>query len=172
MMLAGFSSTFVPIAQAQTENGAPSRLKIPSIHVDAAIRTVGLLPDGSMGVPKMAVDTAWYRPGPKPGEEGAAVIDGHVNWFLDWLGLTGGAFAHLNALKPGDLIVVDNDNGGGVFFKVRETHVYDQHADASEIFHSYDGKAHLNLITCDGIWDKVTKAYASRLVVFADKVGE
>jgi len=33
---------------------------------------------------------------------------------------------------------------------------------------SNDGKAHLNLITCAGVWDEVEKSHSSRLVVFAD----
>jgi len=41
---------------------------------------------------------------------------------------------------------------------------------ATDVFTSSDGKAHLNLITCDGIWDKNAAQYSERLVVFADRV--
>jgi len=34
---------------------------------------------------------------------------------------------------------------------------------------SSDAKAHLNLITCEGVWDKVSKSYSKRLVVFTDR---
>jgi hypothetical protein len=38
-----------------------------------------------------------------------------------------------------------------------------------EIFTSKDGKSHLNIITCDWAWNKNTKHYPNRLVVFTDK---
>lgn len=50
------------------------------IHVDTAIHPVELTPDGSMGVPELPQDVAWYLLGPHPGEEGSAIIAGHVNW--------------------------------------------------------------------------------------------
>lgn len=39
-----------------------------------------------------------------------------------------------------------------------------------EIFTSKDGKAHLNLITCGGVWNKLTKHYPDRLVIFTERV--
>jgi len=148
--------------------GLPVRLKIPSLRVNAAIRYVGLMPDGSMGVPKLPRDTAWYMMGPRPGERGSAVIAGHVNW---WYGAKG-VFERLSALKPGDLIVVQDDKGTNISFVVSSTHAYGQKDDATNVFYSTDGKSHLNLVTCSGVWDKASKAYSKRLVVFADKVGE
>lgn len=162
----------IPIVQgkkplnAQATIGVPVRLKIPRIRVNAVIRSVGLAANGSMGVPKLPRDAAWYMMGPKPGEKGSAVIDGHVNWLY---GATG-VFEHLNVLKPGDIITVQDDQGATTTFAVREVRAYDQKEDATDIFLSFDGKSHLNLITCDGVWDKASKAYSKRLVVFADKV--
>jgi LPXTG-site transpeptidase (sortase) family protein len=157
-----------PQTNAQTTVGLPVRLKIPSLRVNAVIRYVGLTPNGSMGVPKLPRDTAWYMLGPKPGEKGSAVIAGHVNW---WYGATG-VFERLNALKPGDRIAVEDDQGTSTTFVVRKSRAYGQKEDASDVFRSYDGKSHLNLVTCDGVWDRASKAYSKRLVVFADKVVE
>jgi hypothetical protein len=36
------------------------------------------------------------------------------------------------------------------------------------LFLGSNDKAHLNLITCDGVWDVTKKSYSKRLVVFAD----
>lgn len=144
--------------------GIPVRLKIPRIRVNAAIREVGLAPDGSMGVPKVPRDAAWYKLGPKPGEPGNAVINGHVNWLY---GATG-VFEQLKSVKPGDTVTVQDDTGTDITFIVRETRIYDAAADATDILVSTDGKAHLNLITCSGVWDKKLKQYSKRLVVFAD----
>jgi sortase (surface protein transpeptidase) len=145
--------------------GAPVRLTIPRIGVDAAIEKVALAKDDSMGIPKDPMDAGWYALGPRPGETGSAVIDGHVNW---WYGATG-VFKDLHLLKPGDTITVQDDSGADVSFTVREIHSYAASADAIAVFHSDDGKAHLNLITCDGVWVKMAGQYSERLVVFADK---
>ncbi|MFA5935645.1 MAG: class F sortase [Patescibacteria group bacterium] len=150
--------------------GVPVRLKIPGIRVNAAIRDVGLAPDGSMALAKSARDTGWYMRGPKPGEIGTAVIAGHVNWVMDWLYGTSGVFAKLNTLKPGDIITVQDDTGTSTQFIVRTSRIYNHKDNATDIFHSYDGEAHLNLVTCTGVWDKKAKTYSQRLVVFADKV--
>jgi hypothetical protein len=47
---------------------------------------------------------------------------------------------------------------------------FDPSADATAVFISNDGSSHLNLITCDGVWDKQAKQYSKRLVVFADRI--
>ena len=46
---------------------------------------------------------------------------------------------------------------------------YDPNADAKDVFNLNDGKAHLNLITCVGIWNKIKKSRSERLVVFTDR---
>ncbi len=154
-----------PVPAAWARIGAPARIRIPGIAVDAAIEKVGLAADKSMGVPKDPLNAAWFSLGPRPGETGSAVIAGHVNWFY---GATG-AFEHLHDVKTGDTIVVQDDVGASISFVVREIRTYDAAADATEVFSSHDGKAHLNLITCDGVWDKRDKQYSKRLVVFADR---
>ena len=153
---------------AQAAKGLPTRLKIPSIRVNAVIRSVGLTVDGSMGVPKIPRETAWYMHGPKPGEPGSAVIAGHVNWLY---GATA-VFARLKSLRPGDIMTVQDDRGLSTSFVVRETRIFGPTEDATSVFRSTDGKSHLNLITCGGIWDRVTRMYSKRLVVFADRVEE
>jgi sortase (surface protein transpeptidase) len=145
--------------------GVPVNIKIPSIKVDAVIEKVGLKTDGSMGVPKQPLDAGWYELGPRPGEIGSAAIDGHVNWYY---GATG-VFADLRKVKPGDKITVQDDKGAIISFVVRGSRMYAAAADATDVFKSSDGKAHLNLITCDGVWDKNAKQYSKRLVIFADK---
>lgn len=146
--------------------GFPVRIQIPSIHVNAVIDQVGVMANGSMGIPKRPSETAWYKYGPKPGERGSAVIAGHVNWLY---GATG-VFAHLSSVKPGDKITTIDEKGVKTTFVVTSTRAIGQKEDASGIFLSFDGKAHLNLITCTGVWDAAAHVYSKRLVVFADKV--
>ena len=68
--------------------------------------------------------------------------------------------------------ITRDDTGGAshIYFVVRKIQSYDPGEDASEVFVSNDGKPHLNLITCDGVWDKQAKQYSKRLVVFSDRI--
>lgn len=145
--------------------GEPVRIMIPSINLDSTIEKVGLKSDGSMDVPKTPLNTGWYALGPRPGEIGSAVIDGHVDW---WYGAPA-VFPNLYKVKPGDKIVVQDEFGVVVSFVVRRTQNFGANSDATTVFTSNDGRAHLNLITCAGVWDYNSNQYSSRLVVFADK---
>lgn len=154
------------LAQQQVSPGSPILLKIPNINVDAAIQYVGVTADGAMDVPKGPNDVAWLRIGPRPGEMGSAVIAGHYG---RWKTGEGSVFDDLNKLNKGDKIYVKDDKGLITTFVVRESRIYDSKASASNVFGSNDGKAHLNLVTCEGVWDEVKKTYSHRLVVFTDK---
>lgn len=150
---------------APLNSGLPVRLMIPGIHVNAAIESVGLTPQGAVGIPANPADAAWYDLGPRPGDIGSAVITGHINWYYGQTGV----FANLSRVKPRDKISVQNDSGSIFSFVVRGIRSYDAAADAVDVFISNDGKAHLNLITCEGVWDRSAQQYTQRLVVFADR---
>ena len=119
-----------------------------------------------MDVPKGPVDVAWFKLGPRPGDNGSAVIAGHYG---TWKNGEGSVFNNLNKLNIGDMIYVEDENGVIVRFAVRQIRIYDPNADSSDIFVSDDGKSHLNIITCEGEWNSVQKTYSKRLVIFSDK---
>jgi len=144
----------------------PIRLRIAKINVDAVIEFVGLTPLGAMGAPKGGKNVGWYSAGPHPGDIGSAVIDGH---FGRWKNGEGSVFDNLDKLEKGDTIYVEDDKGTFISFIVRESRTYESNADASDVFSSDDEGSHLNLITCEGIWNKDSKSYSGRRVVFADK---
>ncbi|MFA6463444.1 MAG: class F sortase [Candidatus Paceibacterota bacterium] len=144
-----------------------SRLKIPKINVNSSLESVGLTSQGAVDVPKNPSDAAWFNLGPIPGEEGSAVIVGH---FGPWKSGEVSVFDNINKLKKGDKIYVDDGKGTVTTFIVTGSKAYDSKADASDIFASSDGKSHLNLITCNGTWNKIARSYPKRLVVFTDKV--
>lgn len=75
-------------------------------------------------------------------------------------------FANLDKLKKGDQLFIEDDKGKAITFVVREKRIYDP-GYADDVFSQSDG-THLNLITCDGVWDGAKKSYNKRLVVFAD----
>lgn len=143
----------------------PVRIRIPAIGVDSEIEQVTVASDGTMDVPKHQFNTAWYSPGARPGEVGSAVIVGHVDWVLSKRAV----FTDLYRLKSGDKISVLNQDGVDISFVVRSSKTYDANQDATNVFTSTDGLAHLNLITCVGAWDRSANTYTQRLVVFTDK---
>lgn len=140
----------------------PVRLRIPAINVDAKIQHVGVTSKGAMEVPNNAVDVGWFNLGPLPGEKGSAVIAGH----FDGENGKAGVFTNLYKLKKGDKLYIKDGRGVIIAFVVRESRTYSP-GYADDVFISSDG-THLNLITCDGVWDGAKKSYNKRLVVFAD----
>ena len=146
--------------------GLPVRLKIPIIGVNSAIEDALITADGRMDVPEGSVNVAWFALGPHPGKIGSAVIGGHF-------GIRNGVkfvFYDLDKLRVGDKIYIENDEGKTLAFQVRAIKLFDRNADATTVFTSKDGLAHLNLITCEGIWNKVNDTYPERRVVFTDAI--
>jgi LPXTG-site transpeptidase (sortase) family protein len=155
----------VPI-QKLVSPSVPVRLKIPKIKVDVAIDSVGLTRQGAVGVPKGPSTVAWYNIGPRPGENGNAIITGHYG---PWITGQKSVFDNINKLRKGDKLYVKDDKGVTITFVVQEIKLYTLKTDASAVFISKDGKSHLNLITCEGVWNKATRTYSNRLVVFTDR---
>jgi len=146
--------------------GLPVRLKIPAIGVDSAIEDALITPDGRMDVPANSVNVAWFALGPHPGQAGSAVIGGHY-------GIKDGVpfvFYNLDQVKIGDNVYIVDDRGATLTFIVRSISSFDRTADATTVFTSTDGLAHLNLVTCEGVWNQVNGSYPQRLVVFTDAV--
>ena len=149
-----------------TPTGLPVRLVIPSIGVNAAVEDAFITPDGRMDVPAGSVNVAWYALGFRPGQNGSAVIGGHF-------GIDNGVpkvFYDLNKLTVGDKIYVVDDKNQTLAFQVRSIRLFDRNDDSTPVFVSNDGLAHLNLITCEGIWNKVDDSYPDRRVVFTDTI--
>lgn len=146
--------------------GRPTRLVIPSIGVDANVQSVGMWwrDPSQIGIPTNFTDVAWYNGGPKPGEPGSAVIDGH----LDGKSVKEAVFFNLDKLKPGDLVEVTGSDGKTIQFKVTNTKLYDYNAATNDIFDPDPAHTRLILITCGG--DYVGGQYDKRVVVFTELV--
>lgn len=151
------SPTVVP-APAVAE---PARLSIPAIGVDANIQQVGLTAQGNMDVPSNYTDVAWYKDGARPSAPGNAVIDGHLD------SKTGPAvFWTLGELKPGDDVFVTTADGARLRFVVTGSETYP--ADQAPTYRIFGPAAapQLNLITCDGTFNRDVRQYDRRLVVY------
>jgi len=174
LLLLWLSTTAMPLVKvkAVSQNQAanqglaesPIRLMIPSISVNAAIQYVGVDDKKEMETPTNSTDVGWFDLGVLPGKKGSAVIDGH---FDDQSG-EAGVFFNLYKLKPGDKVYLTDSSGQTLAFAVRESRLYDP-GNADFLF-SRNDSSHLNLITCDGVWDGTKKSYSKRLVVFTDKI--
>lgn len=141
----------------------PTRLLIPALSVDANVQYVGVTASGSMGTPDNFTDVAWYKYGVVPGDQGSAIIDGHVD---NGLALAG-VFKHLVDIQNGDDIYVVDKDGARLHFVVTSVDLYPyQSVPTEQIFDQTDGRF-LKLITCDGTWVPGGKTYDKRLVVSA-----
>jgi LPXTG-site transpeptidase (sortase) family protein len=142
-------------------NPTPVRLVIPSINVDATIEARGLDAGRNMETPTDFHDVAWYKLGPRPGEPGDALINGHVNW---WTGTA--VFTKLADLRRGDAMSVIRADGVEVKFHVTGSQTVAANARVASLF-APGTVATLTLITCTGDWNPLTLSDTRRLLVSA-----
>ncbi|MFF2483320.1 class F sortase [Paenibacillus sp. NPDC058071] len=140
----------------------PNTLWIPSVSIKAPIEPVKLLENGQMGVPESSEVAGLFIEGVLPGEEGNALIAGHVDNY------TGPAiFYPLKRLKPGHPIILSDENGKYLVYMVDAVESYlTAEAPLDRIFGDTD-KERLNIITCAGKYDRKKKEHEKRLVVYA-----
>lgn len=158
----------VLMMHSQDQPTSPNRLIISSIGVDTAVETVGMLHDGNLATPSLSPwdDVGWYAAGPRPGEVGSAVIDGH----LDRPGGSPAVFWNLRHMHVGDSVMIIDAAGGTERFRVTRIALYHpRHAPIQEIFGDESG-SYLNLITCAGDWIASQHQTALRLVVYTTLV--
>jgi LPXTG-site transpeptidase (sortase) family protein len=143
-----------------------TRITIPSIGVDAVIEYVSLAADGNMDTPFRPENVAWYKPGARIGDKGNAVVSGH----LDYAGIGPVVFWNLNKLKSGDLVYVTTSMGNKYTFRVTSSEIYFVNNAPLERIFGDSFSSNLNLITCNGIFDRGSASYDRRLVVFTTLV--
>ncbi|MFJ9730761.1 class F sortase [Streptomyces sp. NPDC101171] len=145
----------------------PTRIRIPSIRVNAPLTGLGLTPAGSLDVPPAGNKNlaGWYEAGTTPGETGTAIVAGHVD------NAEGPAvFYDLGALKRGAVIEIDRRNGGVAAFTVDAVEVYPASAFPDDKVYGAAGRPELRVITCGGGYSKAT-GYQGNVVVFAHLTG-
>jgi hypothetical protein len=141
---------------------APLRLEIPSIGVSTHLVPLGLNPDGTMQVPTKWEDAGWYTRGPRPGEDGPAVIAGHVD------STSGPAvFFRLHDLRAGDEVLVTRADHSVVRFVIDRLEQFPKASfPTAAVFGATPGPT-LRLITCTGAFDETARSYLDNLVAFA-----
>jgi LPXTG-site transpeptidase (sortase) family protein len=153
-----------------TSRGAPSRIIIPSVEIDALIISVGLTSTGQMDAPNSLTDVGWYNRSSEVGEGTYSILlDGHY-------GRPGrpGVFFNLKDIKLGDDIELFGQMSDGVVYKVVEIENLPQEdVDMRKALMPYsDGAESITLITCFGDYDYSNADYSHRVVVYAQKMAE
>ncbi|RZE02403.1 hypothetical protein C0Q64_11970 [Streptomyces albidoflavus] len=126
-----------------------------------AVEPVGLTRDGSIGLPEDAQHAGWYTGSPTPGQNGNAVLVGHVD------SATGpAAFYGLSALRTGDAIVVERLDGRPAHYTVSSLTVHPKDGFPADQVYRPTLTPRLTLITCAD-WDPDDRTYRSNLVLTA-----
>lgn len=164
--VAGGMRAYAP-AEAGREVAAPVAVHIPSVGIRSGLERLGLDAEGAIETPRAWESAGWYRGGTRPGQQGAAVILGHVD------STTGPAvFARLRDLRPGDRVRVRRGDGSVAVFSVDrlEQHRKTRFPTADVYFPTPEPT--LRLVTCGGDFDRDRGSYRDNLVVFASLVAE
>ena len=138
---------------------APVHLYFPNQSIDMEVKPVGRDDDGHMGTIGAYNIAAWYSPGPAPGDDGNALINGHVRW-KGKLGL----FSILPDMKIGDPVVTEHEDGSTRTFYVVSIDIYPLGEIPDEVM-SRKGERRVTLITCNGEFSHELGTSVNRCVV-------
>jgi sortase (surface protein transpeptidase) len=145
----------------------PVELRIPAIGVAVPVSELGLNADNTVEVPTDFAKPGWFRLGTAPGQEGSAVILGHVDSYRG-----PAVFFHLRSLQVGDAVQVTLADGAIAHFAVTSVTMYPKDRfPAQEVYAAHDGGAILNLVSCGGEFDRIAHSYRSNVVVRTSLVG-
>jgi sortase (surface protein transpeptidase) len=145
-------------------SSVPVRVRIPAIGVDAPVTGLGLRPDGTLASPPQDRPglTGWFRDGTAPGTAGTAVLAGHV----DAQGGGRAVFYRLGALRPGDTVEVQRQDGARVVFTLYAVEVFEGADFPDEVVYGSTGYPEIRLITCGGEFSAERNEYLSNIVAF------
>lgn len=163
MALASVGAAAAQDEPVQAVTGSvPTTITIPKIGTAAAVVPLGMDDLGILDAPVDPDTVGWFMLGPGVGGPGNAILDGHVDW--------GGrlrVFGLLKTLRPGDDVLVTDDQGQTFRYSVTWTRLVDAAtAPVDEIYAQGDDQE-LTLITCGGAFDQASHMYMSRWVVRA-----
>jgi LPXTG-site transpeptidase (sortase) family protein len=145
---------------------AITRLRIPTIGVDAAVVVKGLDGDGAMETPDDPWEVAWYDFSARPGTGSNVVFAGHV----DHRDVGPAVFWDLEKLQPDSLIEVHLDDAVVYRYRVIAKDTVDvATAPVAQIVGPTPTDS-VTLITCAGSFDQTTQEYDQRLVLRAERV--
>jgi hypothetical protein len=155
---------------APLPRSVPVSLTIPAIGVNAQVIPLGLDASGGVAIPPLSTPflTSWYDRGPAPGQDGPAVLLGHV----DAAAVGPAVFYKIGDLVPGDLVYVTRRDQRTAVFRVTAVALYQQQDFPTKQVYGSTPNPTLRLITCGGDYDAQTHTYLDRTIAFAVYAGE
>jgi hypothetical protein len=164
---AGYAPQAPPEDARVLRRSEPTHLLISRVGINTDVMSLGLKPDQTIEVPPDTADApaGWYRNLATPGENGPAVILGHLDSPDDK-----GVFFNLGAVREGDTIVVSRRDGSVATFTVDMVAEFARGAfPTAGVYGATDHPA-LRLVTCGGKFSH-TDGYEDSVVVFASLTG-
>jgi Sortase domain len=147
------------------EVAPPVRLRIPAARVDTPLQPLGRAADSTVEVPSDFGVAGWFADGPRPGQDGPAVILGHVD------SRTGpGVFYSLAGLAAGTEVLVDRADGSTVSFRVSGIDTVPKSGFPTDQVYGPTLQSSLRLVTCGGPFDRAAGSYRDNVIVSADPV--
>lgn len=159
------SGPVVPVPRVVAAVAPPVALAIPDLKLTTRLIGLRRARNGTLQVPQDPARAGWYSQGPAPGDEGPAVIVGHVDSFRG-----PGIFAAIDTLAPGARIAIRRSDGSRATFAVTQVQRYSKRSFPTAVVYRGNGGASLRLITCGGEFDRRTGHYRDNVVVFAAAV--
>ncbi|MFH9652881.1 sortase domain-bontaining protein [Streptomyces anulatus] len=137
----------------------PSGIRIPTIGMRAQIDKVTRATDGFVDMPPDPDHAGWYTGSATPGENGNAIVVGHLD------SRSGpAAFYGLGALRKGSPIMITRRDGSTAHFSITAMNVWTKDDFPSHRVYGPTMTPTLTLITCAG-WDDERHTYRSNLVL-------
>ncbi len=156
-----------PVFTPTTVNALITRIRIPTIGVDAPVVVKGLDAGRRMMAPDLPDQVAWYDFTALPGQGSNIVLAGHV----DFVGVGPAVFWDLWRLRVGDVVELELGDGRVSRYRVTGLETVEEVRAPVERIVGSTSEERLTLITCAGNYNPATGRYDQRLIVTAVPIG-
>jgi len=144
----------------------PVRIKIADLGINAAVVPMDMGADRLLPIPDNGHDVVWYSYGARLGEEGNAVMAGHIDWNSER-----GVFWALQEAQPGQSITITSGVGHTYEYRVDWARSFSEDSPEGLVaLRSLVGGTTLTLVTCTGRFDAQSRSYLDRHIVRATLV--
>ncbi|OMH32359.1 class F sortase [Tersicoccus sp. Bi-70] len=146
----------------------PTRLDIPSIGVGTDLIDLGRQDDGTTAVPpgEAGSPAGWYQYSPSPGQQGPAIILGHVNTTT----IPEGVFFRLHEMQPGQQFTVTRADGRVAVFQVDKLRTVRKDQFPTLEVYGNTARSEIRLITC-GDYQASSDRFEENTIVYAHLIG-
>lgn len=156
------------VFQYTVADDMPRKIVFPTLSKSGFIQQVGIDKENKIAVPTNIHFAGWYINSVKPGQKGLSILDGHRDGIV-----SAGLFYNIENLKVGESVMVEYGDGTIQYFSVKKVSVVEE-KDADKVMYSKDPdiESQLNLVSCIGKFDEVTREYDKRVIVTTELIEE